>query len=118
MDVAFLPKNYNLNLLRISGWYAPSDKLYNAPNNFLLYQLFVVAPNPDIYATQFAFGVLYKIIIPSVTDGDINLVDGEIIQDKNNHLVFSNKRASIDYNEDGTPDVDLGSVYMKVDGYI
>lgn len=64
--------------------------------------------------TQFAFGVLYKIIVPSITDGDIDLVDGEIIKDKNDNLVFSNKRATIDYNEDGQPDEDLGSVYMRI----
>ena len=68
-DTSFLPKNYNLNLLRTSGWYAPSADLLNGPDNCLLYHLFVVAPNPDIYITQFAFGVSYKIIVPSVTDG-------------------------------------------------
>jgi len=114
MDVAFLPKGYNLNFLRTSGWYAPSDKLYHTPNNFLLYHLFIVAPNPDIYITQFAFGVLYKLIVPSVTDGDIDLVDGEIIRDKNDNIVFSNKRATIDYDADGQPDEDLGSVYMRI----
>ena len=113
-NYTFLPKDFNLNFLRTSGWYALSDKVENSPTNCLLYQLFVVAPNPDIYVTQFAFGVLYKVIVPSITDGDIDIADGEILKDKYNRYVFSNKRATVDYNGDGRIDEDLGSVYIKV----
>lgn len=113
-EISFLPSNYNLNLLRTSGWYAPSGDLQNIPDHCFPYQLFVVSPNPDVYTTQFMFGILYKIIIPSVTAGDINLTDGELIKDKTGRYVFSNKRATIDYNLDGKVDEDLGSIYIKV----
>ena len=100
----FLPNNYNLNQLRVSGWYAPLGTLVNAPENFTLYDLFVIAPNPDIYATQMAFGISYRMVEVSSTEGDVDIVQNEIVQDKNGNIVYTHRRAGVDEDDDGTPD--------------
>lgn len=114
VDATFLPKNFNLNSLRTSGWYAPLGALQNAPENFTLYQLFVVAPNPDVYATQLAFGVAYKIVSPHEEEGDTTIVDGEVMEDIHGNAVYTNKRAAVDFNNDGVIDTPLDSVYVDV----
>lgn len=113
-DATFLPNNFNLNSLRTSGWYAPIGVLQNAPDNFALYQLFVVAPNPDIYATQLAFGVSYKIISVAEDDGDTTIVDGEVLEDVHGNAVYTNKRLAADFDDDGTIDTKLDSLYVDV----
>lgn len=116
VDATFLPKNFNLNSLRTSGWYAPIDSVQNGPENFKLYQLFVVAPNPDVYATQLAFGVAYQVVSPHTTDGDNTIVDDEVIEDIHGNAVYTNRRTTVDFDDDGLPDTPVDSVYADVNG--
>ena len=113
----FLPNNYNLNQLRVSGWYAPLGTLQNAPENFTLYDLFVIAPNPDIYATQMAFGISYRMVEVSSTEGDVDIVQNEIVQDKNGNIVYTHRRAGVDEDDDGTPDYDDMIMTVGADSY-
>lgn len=116
VDATFLPKNFNLNSLRTSGWYAPIDSVQNGPENFKLYQLFVVAPNPDVYTTQLAFGVAYQVVSPHTTDGDNTIVDDEVIEDVHGNAVYTNRRTTVDFDGDGKPDTPVNSVYADVNG--
>lgn len=105
-DSQFLPNNYNLNVLRKSGWYAPTGTILNGPDNFYLYNIFVVAPRPDEYAYQMAFGVAYRVSEPSTTHGDEVIIDGEVIKDRYGNLVFTQRRLAADVDSDGTIDTD------------
>ena len=116
VESKFIPNNYDLNNLRTSGWYAPIGDLVNGPEKFKLYHLFVIAPNPDVYITQLAFGTTYKIVTPSAEEGDDPIVDDEIIRDRNNNIVYTARRVAADINNDGTPDTDQGDLYVSAGG--
>ena len=114
VDIKFLPDNFNLNTLRTSGWYAPRNSVLNEPDDFQLYHLFVVAPNPDVYVTQMAFGVSYIIKLPSSTEGDESIVENEVIRDKNGNIVYTQNRVAADFDDDGVPDTGPSSLIFKV----
>ena len=114
IESKFIPNNFNLDNLRTSGWYAPLKDVINGPEKFKLYHLFVIAPNPDLYITQLAFGTTYKIITPSAIDGDEQIVDDEIIRDRNNNIIYTAQRVAADINEDNVPDTDLGDFFINV----
>lgn len=112
IESKFLPDSFDLNTLKTSGWYSPLGGLTSGPENFQLYHLFVIAPNPDLYITQLAFGTTYTIITPSSIEGDEPIVENEIIRDRNGNIVYTNNRVSADYTGDGISDIDLGDFYI------
>lgn len=117
-DSQFLPAYYDLNALRISGWFAPSSEgaPINGPDHFQLHNLFVIAPRPDEYVAQMAFGISYRIVTPSSTDGDEDIVDGEVIKDKNGNIVYTNRRITTDIDSDGTIDTEPNTMLINVGG--
>ena len=114
VESKFIPNKFNLDNLRTSGWYAPLGDVINGPEKFKLYHIFVVAPNPDLYITQLAFGTTYKIITPSAIEGDEAIVEDEIIKDRNNNIVYTAQRTAADINGDNVPDTDLGDISIQV----
>ena len=112
----FLPDNFDLNLLKTSGWYAPLNNLINGPDKFKLYHLFVIAPNPDLYVTQIAFGTTYKVVTPATEEGDEPIVENEIIRDRNGNIVYTDRRVAADLNNDNIPDTDQGDIYVSAGG--
>lgn len=112
VESKFLPNNFDLNTLKTSGWYSPLGSISNGPDNFQLYHLFVIAPNPDLYTTQLAFGTTYQIITPSMIEGDNPIVDDEIIRDRNGNIVYTHKRFAADITNDNIPDTNAGEWYV------
>lgn len=115
VESKFLPDSFDLNTLKTSGWYSPLGGVNSGPDNFQLYHLFVIAPNPDVYATQLAFGTTYKVFTPSAIEGDEPIVEDEIIRDRNGNIVYTNKRFAADITNDNIPDTDPGDFYVMAD---
>ena len=113
----FLPPGYNLNLLRTSGWFAPTGDLVNIPTHFQPYHVFVVAPRPDEYVSQMIFGLSYRMTRPTLADQDEIIEDGEIMKDKDGNIVYTNRRIAVDTFSDGSIDTELDvnilAVYIR-----